>query len=92
MGCPDWHTAMYSHWLERLECIYCSGRAEVSGHELADRWASTADIRADLQLGRAKLHRGFRNFQNMDRPGHHDIGHLKEKGGWGHMQKSHQTW
>ena len=33
MGCPDWHTAMHSLWLQRLLLIYCLGHAGVSGNE-----------------------------------------------------------
>ena len=68
MGCPDWHTAMHSLWLQRLLWIYCPEHAGVSGNEQADRLASTADITSGLQLGRAEVLRGLRNFLNMDRP------------------------
>ena len=33
-----------------------------------------------LQLGRAEVLRGLRNFLNMDRPEHHSIDLLKERG------------
>ena len=33
-----------------------------------------------LQFGRAEVLRGLRNFLNMDRPEHHSIDHLKERG------------
>ena len=33
-----------------------------------------------LQLGRADVLRGLRNFLNMDRPEHHSIDRLKERG------------
>ena len=33
-----------------------------------------------LHLGRAEVLRGLRNFLNMDRPEHHNIDRLKEKG------------
>ena len=33
-----------------------------------------------LQLGRAEVLRGLRNFLNMDRPEHHSIDRLKERG------------
>ena len=79
MGCPDWHTAMHSLQLERLLWIYCPGHARVSGNERADRLASTADITSGLQLGRAEVLRGLRNFLNMDKPEHHSIDHLKER-------------
>ena len=47
---------------------------------MADRLASTADITFGLQLGRAEVLRGLRNFLNMDRPEHHSIDRLREKG------------
>ena len=46
----------------------------------ADRLANTADITSGLQLGRAEVFRGLRNFLNIDRPDHHSIGRLKERG------------
>ena len=49
-------------------------------NEWADRLASTADITSGLQLGRAEVLRGLRNFLNMDRPEHHSIDRLKERG------------
>ena len=76
MGCPDWRTAMHSLRLQRLVWIYCPGHAGVSGNERADRLASTADIAPGLQLGRAEMLRGFRNFLNMDRPENHSINRL----------------
>ena len=80
MGCPDWHTAMHNLRLHRLLWIYCPGHAGVSGNERADRLVRTADITSVLQLGRAEVLRGLRNFLNMDRPEHHSTGHLKERG------------
>ena len=80
MGCPDWHTAMHSLRLQRLLSIYCPGHARVSGDERADRLASTTDITSGLQLGRAEVLRGLRNFLNMDRPEHHSTNCLKERG------------
>ena len=77
MGCPDWHTAMHSLRLQRLLWIYCPGHAGVSGNERADRLASTAHITCGLQLGRAEMLRGLRNFLNMDRPEHHSIDRLE---------------
>ena len=79
-GLPDWHTAMQSLRLQRLLWIYCPGHAGVSGIERADRLASTADITCGLQLGRAEVLGGLRNFLNMDRPEHHSIDRLKERG------------
>ena len=73
MGCPDWHTAMHSLRLQRLLWAYCPGHAGVSGNERVDRLASTEYITSDLQLGRAEVLRGLRNFLNMDRPEHHSI-------------------
>ena len=52
----------------------------ISGNERADRLASTADITAGLQLGRAEVLRGLRNFLNTDKPKHHSIDRLKERG------------
>ena len=80
MGCPDWHTAMHSLQLQRLLWIYCPGHAGVSGNERADRLASTADITPGLQLGRAEVLWGLRNFLNTDKPEHHSIDRLKERG------------
>ena len=80
MGCPDWHTAMHSLRLERLLWIYCPGHPGVSGNERADRLASTADITSGLQLGRAEVLRGLRNFLSTDKPEHHSIDRLKERG------------
>ena len=80
MGCPYWHTAMHSFRLQRLLWIYCPGHAGVSGNERADRLASTADITSGLQLGRAEVLRGLRNFLNTDKPEHHSIDRLKERG------------
>ena len=80
MGCPDWHTAMHSLRLQRLLWIYCPGHAGVSGNERTDRLASTADITSGLQLGRAEVLRGLRNFLSTDKPEHHSIDRLKERG------------
>ena len=44
------------------------------------RLVSTADITSGLQLGRADVLRGLRNFLNMDRPQHHSTDLLKERG------------
>ena len=80
MGCPDWHTAMHSLQLQKFLWIYCPLHAGVSGNERADRLASTADVTSGLQLGRAEVLRGLRSFLNMDRPEHHSIDRLKERG------------
>ena len=80
MGCPDWHTAMHSLRLQRLLWIYCPGHAGVSWNERADRLASTADITSGLQLGRAEVLRGLRNFLNTDKPEHHSTDRLKRRG------------
>ena len=66
--------------LQRLLWIYCPGHAGVSGNEQADRLASTADITSGLQLGRAEVLRALRNFLNTDKPEHHSIDRLKERG------------
>ena len=60
--------------------IYCPGHVGVSGNERVDRLTSTADITSGLQLGRAKVLRGLRNFLNTDKPEHHSIDRLKERG------------
>ena len=60
--------------------IYCPGHAGVSCNERANILANTADITSDLQLGRAEVLRGLRNFLNMDRPEHHSTDRLKERG------------
>ena len=80
MGCTDWHTAMHSLWLQRLLWIYCPGHTRVSGNEWADRLASAADFTSGLQLGRAEVLRGLRNFLNTDRPEHQSTDRLKERG------------
>ena len=76
----DWHTAMHSLRLQRFLWIYCPGHAGVSGNERADRLASTADITSGLQLGRAEVLRGLRNFLSTDKLEHHSIDRLKERG------------
>ena len=80
MGCPDWYTAMHSLRLQTLQWSYCPGHAGVSGNERADRLASTADITSGLQLGRAEVLKGLRNFLSTDKPEHHSIDRLKERG------------
>ena len=62
----------------RLLWIYCPVHTGVSGNERADRLTSTADITSGLQLGRAEVLRGLRNFLNMDTPEHHCTDRLKE--------------
>ena len=44
------------------------------------RMASTADITSGLQLGRVEVLRGLRNFLSTDKPEHHSIDRLKERG------------
>ena len=39
-----------------------------------------ADITSGLPLGRAEVLRGLRNFLNTDKPEHHSIDRLKERG------------
>ena len=80
MGCPDLRTSMHSLQLHRLLWIYCPGQDGVSGNERADRLASTPDITSGLQLGRAQVLRGLRNFLNTDRSEHHSIDRLKQRG------------
>ena len=60
--------------------IYCPWHAGISGNERANRLASTADITSGLQLGRAEVLRGLRNFLNMVRPEHHSTDCLTERG------------
>ena len=48
--------------LQKLPWIFYSGHTGVSGNEQADRLASIADITSGLQLGRAEVLRGLRNF------------------------------
>ena len=79
LGCPDWHTVMHSLRLQILLWVYCPGHAGVSGNERADRLASTAHSTSGLQLGRAEVLRGLKNFLNMDRLEHHNIDRLKER-------------
>ena len=59
---------------------FCGSTVLGSGNERADRLASTADITSGLQLGRAEVLLGLKNFLNMDRPGHHSTDRLKERG------------
>ena len=65
--------------MDDLPCV-CPGHAGVSGKERANRLASTADITSGVQLGRAEVLRGLRNFLNMDRPEHHSTDRPKERG------------
>ena len=60
--------------------LYCPEHAGVSGNERPDRLASTADIISGLQLGRAEVLRGLKILLNMDRPEHHSVDRLKERG------------
>ena len=73
------HEFQCSLWLYRLLWIYCPGHAGVNGNERAGRLASTADITSGLQLGRAEVLRGLRNFLNTDKPEHHSTDRLKER-------------
>ena len=80
MGCPDRRTAMHSLRLRRLLWIYCPGHAGVCGNERTYRLVSKADITSGLQLDRAEVLRGLRNFLKTDKPEHHSIDRLKERG------------
>ena len=71
---------MHSLILQRLLWIYYPGHAGVSENERADRLTSTADITSGLQLGRAEVLEGLRNFLSMDRPEHYSIVRMKERG------------
>ena len=75
-----WHTAIHSLRLQRLLWIYCPGYAGVCGNERADRLVSTAHITSGMKLGMAQVLRGLRSCLNMDRPEHHSIDHLMERG------------
>ena len=55
------------------------GTLESVGMRRADGLASTADTISVLQLGRAEVLRGLKNFLNMDRPEYHRINRLKER-------------
>ena len=62
-------------------CEYTAlGIAGVRGNERAHGLASTANITSDLQLCRAEVLRGLRNFLDMDRSEHHSINRLKTRG------------
>ena len=76
----DWHTDMHSLRLQSLLWIYCPVHSAFSGIKRAHRLASTADTTSDLQRGRAEVLRGLRNFLNTDKPEHHSIDRLKERG------------
>ena len=76
MGCRYCHTATRSLRPQNVCWIYCPGHA--SENALADRLSSTADT-SGLQLGRAEVLRGYRNFLNMDSPEHHSLDLLKER-------------
>ena len=67
-------------WLYALQWIYIPGNAGIRVNERVDRLASTLDITADQQHGRAEVFRGLRNFFKLDRPEHYSIDCLKEKG------------
>ena len=56
--------------------VYCPGHDGVSRNEHRDRLASTASIATCPQLGRAEVVRD----SNKDRPKHHNIDHLKDRG------------
>ena len=59
-------------------CTLSEGPTERDTDRGADHLASTADITSGLD--RAEVLRGLRNFLNMDRPEHHGINCLKERG------------
>ena len=77
---PRWRSAKSSSsraGIRRSKSVF-PGR--ISGNERADRLASTADITSGLKLGRAEVLRGLRNLLDTDRPEHHSIDRLKERG------------
>ena len=62
--------------MDLLPWLCCSQRKWTG-----DRMASTADITPDLQLGRVEVLRGLMNLLlHMDKPEHHNITCLKERG------------
>ena len=78
-------TNMYSKPCTVFNCKdFCGstvlGTPESLGMNRADRLASTADITSGLQLGRAEVLRGLRNFLNTDKREHHSTNRLKERG------------
>ena len=72
---------LHSLRLQRLLWIYCPGHIGVSWNEQANRLASTADMTSGMQLGRAEVLRGLRNFLNVERPVHHSTDRLKKERG-----------
>ena len=80
MGCPDWHTAIHSLWLQRSWWVYCPRHAGIRGNEWANTLASMANITSGLQLSRNEVLKGLRNFQNMGRLEHHSTDCLKVSG------------
>ena len=78
MGCSNWHAAMHRPLATNTSVNLLSVGSV--GNERANRLASTADITCGLQLGRAEVLGSLRNFLNMDRPEHHSIDRLKERG------------
>ena len=79
MGCPDWHSAIHILWLQRLLWIYCPGHARVSGMNRQIDWQVQQISHLVCSLAGQKL-RSLNNFLNMDRPQHHSIDRLTERG------------
>ena len=67
-------------YLLYITILYFGATERLCLVERADRLASTADITSGLQLGRAEVLRGLRNFLSTDKPEHHSIDRLKERG------------
>ena len=55
-----------------------SANAGLTQIALPSEWP--VHLTSDMQLSRAEVLRGLRNFLNMDRPEHHGIDRLKERG------------
>ena len=77
MGCPDSHAQSLA---AKTSVDLFPGHAGACGNKWEDGLPSTADTTSGLQLGSAKVLRSLRNFLIMDRPEHHSIDRLKERG------------
>ena len=77
LACHQWWGAGFESRL----VLELSGLS-MSSNEIfhRSRLTNTTDITSGLQLGRAEVLRGLRKFLNMDRPEHHSIDRLKERG------------
>ena len=78
---PFWSRTLFFssvHLPSRFPETFLTLRVEVRGGEPASRLASMAGFTTGLQLGKAEVLRGLRNFLSTDRPGSHNTGCLKE--------------